>query len=209
LKSYHTEESWLSWMDELSNKDYVIIDDFCREDLYQDLKLMFQDRLPFFSQAGIGALDLNTVHEEIRGDQTYWLDRKRDIEIEAFWQLIDESIYMLNRYCFLSLSGYEFHFANYPIGGHYAKHLDQFQQRNNRMISFIIYMNDDWKPEDGGQLEIFPKRKASLKIDPLARRCVLFKSAELPHRVLKANKERRSLTGWLLYTPSHLGQFLG
>ena len=196
-------------MDELSDRDYVVIDQFVRQDIYTDLRSYFLHNLPSFTHAGIGALNENIIRHDIRGDHTFWLDRQRDKAINSFWSLVDETMHIYNRYCYLSLSGYEFHFANYPPSARYEKHLDQFNNRNNRMITVIIYINQDWQPGDGGELEIFLKDGGTRIIEPIEARCVMFKSAELPHQVLKANKDRYSLTGWLLYQPSSLGQFFG
>ena len=77
------------------------------------------------------------------------------------------------------------------------------------MISVVIYLNEGWQQGDGGELEIFEKDGSSFLVEPLAMRCVMFKSAEVPHAVLQANKSRFSLTGWLLYQPSALGKFFG
>lgn len=207
LNLYHDLEDWLSWMDELSNKDYLVIDQFLRPDMYSDVREFFISRLPAFSKAGIGALDNNIIRHDIRGDHTYWLDRKRDVQLEPFWSLLDETMHIFNRYCFLSLSGYEFHLANYPPGAEYKKHLDQFNNRSNRMITIIIYLNQGWKKGDGGELEIFLKDDKTLIIEPVEARCVMFKSADMPHRVLESYKNRYSVTGWLLYHPSALGKF--
>lgn len=208
MNKLHSLEKWLSWVDELSSKDFVVIDCFLTGDHYENVRHFFLSRLPAFSQAGIGALDRNTVNEQIRGDSTYWLDRGRDTELQPFWELVDEIIYIFNRYCFLSLSGYEFHFANYPPGGRYAKHLDQFQNRNNRIISVIIYLNEDWQPGDGGELEIFHGEQSTI-VTPIKGRCVFFRSDTVPHSVLQSYKDRYSLTGWLLHQPASLGQFFG
>ena len=116
-------------------------------------------------------------------------------------------IFMFNRYCFLSLSGYEFHLAKYPPGGHYDKHMDQFQNRSNRLISVIIYLNDEWQKGNGGELEI-DHNDQSVLISPLAGRCVFFKSDKVLHGVLESNADRYSLTGWLLHKPSALGNIL-
>lgn len=202
-------EKWLSWVDELSCNDYVVIDNFLDTSTYLEVREFFLSKLNYFAQAGIGALDKNAVHTEIRGDYTFWLTKERDTEIAAFWEVVDQAIQVFNRYCFLSLSGYEFHFANYPPGGHYTKHLDQFKNRNNRTISFIVYLNEGWQKGDGGELEIFKPDYSSFLVEPLAGRCVLFKSDVVPHAVLKSYKDRYSLTGWLLQTPFKLGQFLG
>jgi len=209
LTKYHSLGHWLEWLDLPAAQDYIIIDNFLPVTLYSEIKSFFLTNLNNFSRAGIGSLDKNFVEEGIRGDLTYWLDRERDTKIACFWELIDEMMYIYNRYCFLSLSGYEFHFANYPPGGHYEKHLDQFQNRNNRVISIIFYLNENWKEEDGGQLEILRDNHQSVLIEPLLGRCVMFKSAVVPHRVLESKKNRYSLTGWLLHQPAALGQFLG
>ena len=139
-------------------------------------------------------MENNIIRNDICGDLTYWLDRKRDVVLNEFWELQDEVIFMFNRYCFLGLSGYEFHLASYPEDGHYEKHVDQFNHRNNRTISVIIYINKGWQKGDGGELELFPKNGTSLIVEPIEARCVMFKSAELPHRVITSNKPRYSLT---------------
>jgi SM-20-related protein len=196
-------------MDELSQNDYVIIDQFLDTSLFCEVKSHFTRKLPEFSAAGIGALDQNAIHREVRGDLTHWLDRDRDVSLETFWGLVDETMRMFNRYCYLSISGYEFHFAMYPPGGHYDTHVDQFQGRNNRIISVIIYLNEGWIKGDGGELEIFRKDGSSLLVEPIADRCVMFKSAEVSHGVLESHINRCSLTGWLLHLPGSLGQILG
>lgn len=209
MSSYHPEESWLSWMDELSDHSFVVIDHFLHPGLFDRVLRHFNDNQSQFTPAAIGAADDRMIKRDIRGDLTWWLDRKRDTELTLFWELVNETIAMFNRYCYLSLSGYEFHYAQYPPGGHYDKHIDQFQQRNNRMISMVIYLNEDWQEGDGGELEIFRPDAGSVLVKPLAGRCVLFKSAEVPHAVRTSFTDRRSLTGWLLYQSSALGQLFG
>lgn len=208
MDQQYDSQQWLVWMDELAEQDFVVIDHFLDPDVYHQIQSFFQDHLSQFTQAGIGALDRNTIEKDIRGDRTYWLDRVRDESLSRFWLLVDETISMFNRYCYLSLSGYEFHLAHYPSGGHYDTHLDQFENRNNRMISIIIYLNDGWQVGDGGELEIVRPDDSRIRVEPIANRCVLFKSADVPHGVVEAFKSRYSLTGWLLYQPSALGKFL-
>ncbi len=196
-------------MDELAAQDYVVIDDFIDNNLYKEIKNFLLKKIDDFDQAGIGALDQNIIKKSIRGDKTYWLNKDRDTELNDFWDLLAETKSTLNRYCYLSLSGDEFHLAHYPSGGFYARHLDQFDGRNNRMISMIIYLNENWQPGDGGQLEILDKNRELQLVDPIAKRCVLFKSDKVPHAVLKSFKDRYSLTGWLLYQPTNLAPILG
>ena len=196
-------------MDELSARDHVIIDDFLKEELFLEIRAFLLQRLPNFNEAGIGAEAQQLIDSRIRGDFTYWLDREKDAGIQGFWALMDECSFHFNRFCFLSLAGEEFHLAHYPSGGHYDKHLDKFEKRNNRMISVVIYLNVGWQTGDGGELEIFEKDGGSFLVEPLGGRCVLFKSAEVPHAVCRAHKSRFSLTGWLLHRPPGLAPLLG
>lgn len=196
-------------MDVLSEQNYVVIDDFLDDALYASLRSFLFDKIDAFDQAGIGTLNQHVIKRNIRGDRTYWLNSARDTDLNGFWELLEETKFILNRYCYLSLSGQEFHLAHYPSGGHYARHLDQFEGRNNRMISMILYLNENWQPEHGGQLEILDSNKELQLVAPLAKRCVLFKSAEVPHAVLKSFNDRYSVTGWLLYQPAGIGPVLG
>jgi SM-20-related protein len=208
LNDFHKLEDWLSWVDELSENDFVVIDNFLDEGVFELIRSFFLAHLDQFKIAGIGALAENAVRPDIRGDYTFWLDRKRDAELESLWHLIDETIFIYNRYCYLGLSGYEFHLAKYPKGGHYDKHLDQFNNRSNRMISMIVYLNVDWTKGDGGELEIYLKDGNSILVEPKGARCVMFKSAEVPHRVLASHKDTYRLPCWLLHQPSSLCNFL-
>ncbi len=206
---YHDLEQWLAWMDELSTKDYVVIDEFVRQDVYSEIRGSFLEHLSSFSKAGIGATHEQVIRHDIRGDYTYWLDREQDTDLSTFWALVDETVHIFNRYCYLSLSGYEFHFANYPPGARYDKHVDQFDNRGNRMITVVLYLNEGWSKGDGGELEMFHRNGETTIVEPLAARCVLFKSAIVPHQVLESHKNRYSLTGWLLHQPVGLGQLFG
>lgn len=167
-----------------------------------------QLRVDHFKDAGIGSVYNNIKEPSIRSDRTFWLDKKRDQNIAGYFAVVEELIQKLNRYCFLSLSGFEFHLAHYPKGSFYKRHLDSFSDRSNRMISMIIYLNENWQKGDGGELVIY-KDDSSIVLEPLENRCVIFKSQELEHEVLMAHKDRFSVTGWLLHQPSGVGYLLG
>lgn len=197
---------WEERMDSLSQFDYVVMDNFLSVDVLSNLKVYFeekenQDKL---DKAAIGATGDSKVISEIRGDYTFWLDKSRDESKLQLFDVLDEVKLMINRFCFLSLSDYEFHLALYPEGSFYKKHLDQFKGRNNRMISMIIYLNENWQHGDGGELKIYPEGKEDKIIEPLENRCILFRSDVLYHEVLPTNKPRKSVTGWMLYQPSPL-----
>ena len=209
--SEYSEDQWISWMDELAENEYVIVDDFISEELYKQIKNYFTqlDEDEKLRKAGIGALGEFKIEKEVRGDFIYWLDRERDVVMSPFFELMEEVNEKLKRYCFISLSGSEFHLAKYPAGSYYHRHLDQFNNRNNRQITILIYLNDAWKKGDGGELRIFKEGEESVLIEPVARRLLLFKSDSVEHEVLTTNVPRYSLTGWLLRQPASLGYLLG
>ncbi len=108
-----------------------------------------------------------------------------------------------NRELYLNASAFEFHFALYPAGSFYKRHLDQFKERNNRLLTFILYFNDDWQVEDQGQLRLYTD-EATEDLAPTGNRVVLFLSDKLEHEVLVTRTSRLSLTGWFLYQPEGL-----
>lgn len=196
---------WEERFDQLAEQDYVIIDNFLPTGVLDSVIEYFHVLIAkdAFKKAAIGKTGTEKIIEEVRGDYTYWLKKTTDPLPELF-RVIEETKALINRFCYLSLADFEFHFAQYPEGSFYKKHLDQFTGRNNRMISMIVYLNDGWTSEDGGELQVYPKNQPILKIAPLMNRCVMFRSDTLLHEVLTAHKPRKSLTGWMLYQPSEL-----
>ena len=199
------EDIWIDWVDTLSEENYLVIDDFITDqelDIFLDY---FQENLndDDFKKAGIGTGADFQLKSQVRGDYIRWLNRDSDTELADFFARVDEAIAQLNRYCFLSLSGSEFHMAHYPKGTFYKRHLDQFNHRSNRMISLILYLNKDWTEGDGGELKVYLNDEER-KIAPGAKRVVLMRSDLVEHEVLETKVDRYSLTGWLLYQPPGL-----
>lgn len=158
--------------------------------------------------AGTGTLSQYEINRSVRGDKIHWLQRNDTSEvIVLLYKELQNLMEELNREFFLSLSDAEFHFAAYPPGTFYRKHIDQFNGRNNRQISVILYMNDDWQQGDGGELRIYTESGIE-DIAPLGNRLLIFKSDTIEHEVLETLKPRYSLTGWFLKNPVGVG-FLG
>lgn len=183
----------------------MTVDSFLPPELYTQLsqrmkELLLHDEL---EQAGIGTQQDFIIKEGIRGDSISWLEATHPTEA-AYLEKMEEMMALLNRGFMLSLSGMEFHFAVYPKGSFYKKHLDQFKERNNRMISFILYLNANWIPEDAGELRVYLKNNEMMDIAPLGNRAVIFRSDLLEHEVLPTNALRKSITGWFLYRPEGL-----
>lgn len=201
-----SDEAWSEWLDQLAADDYVVVDDFISEELYRTVLQFFRrtEQDDNLQKAGIGSSGEFQVKSSVRGDFIHWLNREKDTELKPFFDLMDELNQKLRRYCFLSLTDSEFHIAKYPPGSHYNRHLDQFQERSNRQVTVLIYLNENWKPGDGGKLKIY-REDTEILVAPVARRLLLFKSDCVEHEVLTTNVPRYSLTGWLLRQPSSVG----
>lgn len=195
-------------LDHLSQKiysnSYVVVDDFVDETFRLALLKEQTDLLNKgqFTKAAIGKGDQKQVRAEIRSDEVLWMDSTSLSPLQAiFWEKIAEIQQVLNRRCFLGLKSFEGHFARYPIGSFYKRHLDQFHAVPHRIVTVILYLNESWTEADGGQLRMyFPQEDRSERVEdvlPIGGRLVVFLSEEIPHEVMPTQKERISITGWL------------
>src|SRR5690606_37028765 len=122
-------------------------------------------------------------------DRIRWLRSTPEDPVELQLMNIDRELtYYLNRTCFTGIRSYEFHYAVYPKGSFYKRHLDQFSNDPGRKFTMIFYLNENWLPEDGGQLVIFLNGQ-ELEVQPLAGRLVFFESSVIEHEVRPANRE--------------------
>lgn len=155
-----------------------------------------------FRAAGIGNQQV-LVENAIRGDEILWIDEaSATLEESAFLKRIGEFVQYVNQTCYLGLREFEFHYARYPAGTFYKRHLDQFRSDSRRKLSVICYLNTDWQEADGGQLALYipdqnGEAERQLTITPTGGRLVCFESGRLEHEVLPATRERLSITGWL------------
>lgn len=151
-----------------------------------------------FARAGIGRSSERRTYDAIRSDDVLWLDEQAAQAAEApYWAGMQVLRQALNRELFLGLRSSEFHYAHYPVGGFYKRHLDRFQDSDSRVLSCVLYLNEGWQETDGGQLRIWTGEDAWLDVVPCGGRLVTFLSGQFWHEVQAAQRERWSLTGWM------------
>jgi SM-20-related protein len=146
--------------------------------------------------ASIGRGAGQEVREGVRGDRIQWLDAGLSPACDQYLALMDGLRQALNRELYLGLEDYECHFAWYPPGAFYQKHLDRFRDDDRRAVSAVFYLNPDWQPEQGGALRLYLADETTRDVQPQAGSLLVFLSADMPHEVLPASRERLSLTGW-------------
>ncbi|GHE20179.1 2OG-Fe(II) oxygenase [Halomonas urumqiensis] len=148
--------------------------------------------------AGIGRGNAHTLRRDIRGDVIHWLDRQ-SLAQRRYLDAMTELQRQLNQALFLGLFEYEAHFAHYPPGAFYRKHLDSFRGRANRVISTVGYLNSGWPADGGGEMLLFdpasPEREVA-RVRPEAGTFACFLSDTLPHEVLPTRLPRASIAGW-------------
>ncbi|WP_376695096.1 2OG-Fe(II) oxygenase [Wenzhouxiangella sp. EGI_FJ10305] len=191
------ENGW--WVGE-NALDRSLVDEL-RGDLNE---LMETDRL---HRAGIGRERDFHLDRGIRSDRVFWLTRQRPVQTR-FLKRMEQLRLSLNRELFLGLFEFEAHYAHYPPGGLYRKHLDSFRGAANRVVSAVTYLTENWQPCDGGELVVYGEdgESVSATVEPRAGTFVLFLSEEVPHEVLTSRTDRTSIAGWFRLNTSIGGQ---
>ncbi len=150
-----------------------------------------------FHPANVGRGLAEQRISEVRGDGILWLEKETLTPAQKqYFDFLESLREHLSCYFRISLPRFECHLASYPVGSFYSRHVDQFQGSNSRIFSVILYLNPDWKAEHGGQLRIHDPN-GSFDIQPEMGRFVCFRSDLVEHEVLRTERTRFSVTGWL------------
>ncbi|MCP9199217.1 2OG-Fe(II) oxygenase [Gramella sp. GC03-9] len=197
-------QQYESIIQDLMDKKYSIVDDFFTAEEVHVLRdsLMRKYEEDNFKKAAIGNRTNEIIEKSIRGDFILWINEADNGPAEnLYFKKINSLVEYLNRTCFMGILHKEFHYAVYPEGTFYKRHLDTFQNDGRRKLSMVCYLNnEDWKPENGGELTIYTNedgKEEEMNIYPLAGRVVIFESQELEHEVKPVKVPRLSITGWL------------
>lgn len=175
----------------------VFSKDFCQK-LAQECQRLHDEGQ--FHQASIGRGVTKSTHTEIRGDFTLWLDEKNNSPVQqSFLSHLQTLLEQLNQSFYLGLKRFETHFALYPPGAGYDKHIDNHRGSGARKITFILYLNEHWQKGHGGELSLYQPDQENVlitQIEPALGTFVLFRSDLFPHQVEKSFQPRLSITGW-------------
>lgn len=222
------------YLNELLANDFVIIPDFIPPSLTEDLRNdidSLRDAHKKFSIAKIGQDSTNELNTNIRVAETCFIGRTKledcasNPNRDMLYDILDTLCSDLSAESADVLDGNlsEFLYAFYPKGGFYRRHRDAIPNSASvlRQYSLLLYLNDDWKEEDCGQLRLhrdgggdfLPEGQEPnyIDVEPKGGTLVLFKSDKIPHEVLDTNSKRYALVGWYNrgVTPSDVFSVVG
>lgn len=184
------------YLEELSQNNWTQIPieaEFVQR-LYSSAKKKLAQNL--FKIAGLS--QSTTPLTDIRSDSIYWLDAASDdlgqVDIMALMHL-DNLKDHIRSFFRISISEFECHYAVYKPGQFYKRHTDTTSVNNKRLFSFVIYLNEVWSEDDGGEIVGYQDDKVLFNVMPLSGNILIFRS-DIEHEVLPTQKNRYSLTGW-------------
>lgn len=188
--------------DQLAESGWVSIDHCLPIELWQELAQLIdrRNRQGDLIPAKIGGGHQAQRVDSIRGDSIQWLNSEEtEPAIQQLLKFLEQLMLEMNQQFYAGLRRFEVHFALYPPGTSYAKHLDQSPGSGHRKVTFILYLNENWQVGDGGELSLYSPEDDNLlltQIQPLGGRIILFQTELFPHQVEAAQKARKSITGW-------------
>ncbi len=189
---------------DLMEQQYCIVEGFFKAEEVSALRnsLLEKYEEENFKKAAIGSKVNEIIERSVRGDFILWLNESEaNFAEKAFFNRINDMVSYLNKTCFMGILFKEFHYALYPKGTFYKRHLDTFQNDDRRKLSMVCYLNEeDWQPEYGGELVLYLNengKEVEKTIYPFPGRMVIFESQILEHEVKPVEQKRMSITGWL------------
>lgn len=188
----------------LIEKQWGFVDNLLSEEMAHEI-LQHLDELQIqeqFHKSRIGAPGHLQTISSIRGDHIYWLDESKDDEFTSrVFSVLKGLQELFKEELLISLKSIETHFAIYPEGHGYDVHYDRQGQSNSRELTFVFYLNKSWSKLDGGEIVLYDHEGSEIEsVSPNFNRLIVFKSESFPHKVNKALRPRKSLTGWFRST---------
>ena len=197
-KSLEQSDFAVDWEQRIKDDvlDHFVGDGFIvLDDLYQSTALLALQAESGFIDYRDAKLTEGVRKTDIRGDRIRWITKDFYAGYH-YLQSINELAFFLNRTLFAGIRHSEAHYACYPPGFGYKWHSDNPIGRDERVISAVFYLNDEWEDADGGQLSIVDEHNQLHQLLPKANRLVIFDS-NLQHQVEIAHRQRYSIATWL------------
>lgn len=188
-----------SVIDAIATRDYAIAPDFIDDATVAALRsrALALDEAGLFSPAAIGRGPGRAARADIRGDRVCWLDPSAcDPAERSLFARLDALRLAVNGTLHLGLFELEGHYAIYPAGRGYARHVDRFRDEDSRVLSIVVYLNEEWHAEDGGALRLHRPRGRTLDVAPRSGTLAAFLSDRVAHEVIPATRPRISIAGW-------------
>jgi SM-20-related protein len=182
----------------LSGDGYAVFPDLLRPEILDEVRRDMDElrSAHAFRPASVGKGLGTQLAPETRGDGTLWFEPEALTPAQAKIVVVIESIRGdLNAALYLGLWDWEGHYAVYPPGAFYRRHLDRFASDSRRTVSVVFFLNSVWAPAAAGALRMETKA-GPLEILPLAGTAVFFMSDQIPHEVLETRRDRYSFAGW-------------
>jgi len=163
-------------------------------------ELLALDAQQDLEAAGIGREDAFQLDRSVRRTRISWMDGASPAQA-AFKAWAEPMRQSLNRELLIGLFDFEACFAVYPEGGFYDRHLDSFEGARNRVMSLVVYLNEDWRDDMGGALVVWPERADDAdapvaRLLPLGGGVAFMLSETVPHAVEVTHARRYAIAGW-------------
>ena len=188
----------VDWQNKLTDKQ---LDKFV-DDGWMIIDDVFENKALLALQSESGFIDYRDAEltagirvSNIRGDRIRWIT-ENFFAGYYYLQSINALAALFNQSLFAGIRHSEAHYACYPVGFGYQWHSDNPAGRDERVISAVFYLNDDWRDSDGGALEVVDKHGINHNVMPVANRLVIFDS-DLQHQVQIAHRQRYSIATWM------------
>ena len=194
-----TRDTIATAIDAIAARGYVVVPRFVDARTVTGLRsgALRADAAGHFSAAAIGHGSRRLQRADIRGDRIRWLDSDSRDEVEQSLHVTLEALRLAaNRALQLGLFEFEGHYAIYPAGRGYARHLDRFRDDDTRVLSIILYLNEGWRPEDKGALRLHLPSEETVDVMPEGGTLAAFLADRFSHEVLPATRDRLSIAGW-------------
>lgn len=191
---------------------HIVIDDFLSTEFVARLNACFPD-LSAKKKSGLVHIPVILADGTEAQQGKEWLSRERlvpHLYRRLYWELNNNPfVGLLEKITGIPglladphLAGGGVH--NTKQGGYLKVHADfnkHPQYGLDRRLNLLIYLNEDWRPEYGGDLELWTENMDSCvqKIAPIAGRCVVFKTTSTsfhghPHPLTcPSDRSRRSV----------------